>query len=43
VGGFKRGNEMYITITILGAAVIGTASYLLLRDDKGELDLQFED
>jgi hypothetical protein len=25
---------MYITITILGAVVIGTASYLLLSKDK---------
>lgn len=25
---------MYITITILGAIVIGIASYLLLRKDK---------
>ncbi|EJQ55084.1 hypothetical protein IEU_05526 [Bacillus mycoides] len=25
---------MYIGLTVLGAAVIGLASYLLLRDDK---------
>jgi hypothetical protein len=28
---------MYIGLTVLGAAVIGLASYLLLRKDKGEI------